>query len=54
MNEMVLYVIRNRKTGKYWNAGICDRDMILEATVFENSERENVRLYEDEEWVKLS
>ena len=48
-----MYVIRNRRTGKYWNAGVCDRDNILEATAFENSERASVRLYADEEWVKL-
>ena len=48
-----MYVIRNNQTGKYWNAGVCDRDDILEATAFENSERASVRLYRNEEWVKL-
>jgi len=48
-----MYAIRNTRTGKYWNAGVCDRDNVLEATPFENSERGSVRLDQAEEWVKL-
>lgn len=47
------YVIQNTRTGKYWNAGVCDRDSIHEATPFMNSERDSVRLYVNEVWVKL-
>ena len=52
-NPKAIYAIRNCKSGKYWNAGVCDRDNILEATAFENGERDSVRLYHDEEWIKL-
>ncbi|WP_288927229.1 hypothetical protein [uncultured Maritimibacter sp.] len=53
MTDKPKYVIRNRRTGLYWNAGVCDRTDIKEATDFENQERGSVRLYGDEEWTKL-
>lgn len=53
MSKGPVYVIQNTRSGKYWNAGVCDRDSILEATAFMNSERASVRLYHNEKWVKL-
>lgn len=47
------YVIRNRRTGLYWCAGVCDRESIEEATRFQNQERGSVRLYDSEEWIKI-
>lgn len=49
---MKSYVIQNTRTGKYWNAGVCDRDNILEAKTFVNSERCYIHLSQNEKWIK--
>lgn len=54
MSKLVTnYIIKNKRTGLYWNAGKCDRASRYDATQFEDHERAFVTLYQDEVWERL-